>query len=93
MLVSEQLTFNGPRQYQVDGTMIHETISILRETEQVAIIGTNIAGTLITYRGPDKRFGNAKNEASGLKTADIGPVLREWGYDYQVDNTNHMPGR
>ena len=86
-LVSEQMTFNGPKRYLSDETMINESISILNETEQVAVHGTNIAGTVIDYRGPDQRFGKGRFPFSvdGLQPSDIGPVLREWGYAYAAD--------
>lgn len=86
-VVSEQMTFNGPRRYQAGNATINESVSILNETQQIAVTGTNIAGTVIAYRGPDRRFGtgNSPDVAGGLKPSDIGPLLREWGYDYVVD--------
>ena len=88
-VVSEQMTFNGPKRYEVDDTMVNESISLVNETEQIAFVGTNITGTVIRYRGPDQRFGKGRwqFEVDGLTPSDIGPVLREWGYDYVVDCT------
>ena len=86
-VVSDQMTFNGPKRYKVNVTTVNESISILNETEQVAIIGTNVTGTVIAYSGPDPRFGKGKwrYAVDGLTPSDIGPVLREWGYDYIAD--------
>ncbi len=85
--VSEQMIFNGPKRYEVDDTMVNESISLVNETEQIAFVGTNIMGTVITYRGPGGRFGRGRwpDEVDRLKPSDTGPVLREWGYDYTVD--------
>jgi hypothetical protein len=84
-VVSEQMSFNGPKRHQESETMVNEYISIVNETEQVAFTGTNIVGTVISYRGPDPRLGDGRNGAEDLTPAKIGPVLREWGYDYRVD--------
>ncbi|HWQ90911.1 MAG TPA: hypothetical protein VN673_04515 [Clostridia bacterium] len=81
--IGEQDSFHGPLQYEADGVMVHETVTITRETEQMAFVGTNISGTVITYQGPDPRLKSGL--FAGLGPADIGPMLREWGYDYQVD--------
>jgi hypothetical protein len=86
-VVSEQMTYSGPKRYAVSETMANESISIVNETEQVAFTGTNITGTVITYSGPDPRFKSGPFASPGLSPADIGPVLREWGYDYRVDVT------
>ena len=82
-VVSEGMTYNGPKRYAMSDTMVNESISINNETAQVAFIGTNISGTVITYQGPDTRLRSGL--FTGLRPADIGPVLREWGYDYKVD--------
>ena len=86
-VVCEQMSYHGPRRYEADETMVNESISILNETEQTTFVGTNIAGTVVSYSGPDLRFGKASwgNHAEGLKPSDIGPALREWGYDYTLD--------
>ena len=85
-IVSEQMGFYGPKRYEVaNGEVLHEKISLVNETEQIINIGKNITGTVIEYQGPDLRFGNGRSGRDGLTPADIGPVLREWGYDYLVD--------
>jgi hypothetical protein len=83
--IGEQHSFHGPLEYKTDGVMVHESVTLTRETEQLAFRGTNISGTLITYEGPDPRLKSGL--FSGLRPTDIGPVLREWGYDYEVDKT------
>jgi hypothetical protein len=77
VIVSQQMTFNGPRQYELDGQMTNEQIEILNET----------VGTTISHRKPIPRFGKepGENKVEGLKPSDVGPVIREWGYDYPVD--------
>jgi uncharacterized membrane protein len=53
----------------------------------MSVSGTNIAGTRITYSGPDKRFATKWNRAEALTVSQIGPILREWGYAYDLDKT------
>lgn len=87
VVVSQQMTYNGPRQYEVDGQMTNESISILNETQQVTVIGATTVGTTITYKKPIPRFGQepGQNSVEGLQPSDVGAVIRGWGYDYQVD--------
>ena len=83
--VSEQVTFNGPKQHMVNEQLLNEYISIMCEIEQVGVQGKSIAGTLIIYSGPDKRLAVKGDSAEGLTVSQIGPILREWGYHYDLD--------
>jgi hypothetical protein len=83
--VSESMTFSGPNRYISDDQLINESITITCEIEQVVYIGTNVEGTVIRYFGPDKRLARSGNYAEGLSVAQVGPILREWGYKYDVD--------
>lgn len=83
--VSEQMTFHGPQRFVRDDAETHESITITAETEQVTHIGTNIQGTVIRYEGPDKRLAKSNQAADNLTVSQIGPILREWGYAYDVD--------
>jgi hypothetical protein len=74
-----------PRRYTVDGQLANETITLTCEVEQVAYHGTNIAGTAITYDGPDKRLAPSRDHAEGLSVSQTAPILREWGYQYDQD--------
>jgi hypothetical protein len=86
--IGEQDSFHGPLLYESDGVMVREAVTIRRETEQIAYVGTSVSGTVITYQGPDPRLKSGL--FAGLGPVDIGPVLREWGYVYQADKA--QPG-
>jgi hypothetical protein len=88
--VAEQLMFHGPKRYTADDQLVNEAITITREVEQIAYQGTNIAGTLITYSGPDKRLAPNADRAEVLSVSQIGPILREWGYAYDLDRPQPM---
>lgn len=83
--VSEQVTLNGPQRFVRDEAETNESIVISAETEQVTHIGTNIQGTVIRYEGPDKRLAKSGQSADNLTISQIGPILREWGYEYDAD--------
>ncbi len=83
--VHEQIVYHGPRRYTtVDGTF-NEQITLTCEKEQVAVIGTALTGTAVSYSGNDTRL-------AGLTIAQVGPILREWGYDYDIENAQQPPG-
>jgi hypothetical protein len=84
--VSEQLTFDGPKKYMPDESEINEYITISCETEQVTVIGANQVGTMIRYSGPTRELDTSGLRDKGLTISQIGPVLREWGYSYDLDN-------
>jgi hypothetical protein len=67
--VSEQMVFDGPKRYTVDGQLASEAITLTCEVEQVAYHGTNIAGTVITYAGPDKRLAPSGDHGEGLSVS------------------------
>jgi len=83
-VVSNQMTFQGPLKYKgdPDAGLVPEFISITHQTQQVVVTGASVQGTEISYRGTDPRL---KNAAQPLTPAEIGPILREWGYDFKVD--------
>jgi hypothetical protein len=83
--VGESLSYSGPQQHMVDESLIHESIEIICEIKQVTIIGENVSGTLIKYSGPDRRLEQAGLRPERLTISKIGPILREWGYDYDMD--------
>jgi hypothetical protein len=80
--------FHGPKQYIDDeGASANEYIAIRCETEQVALQGENIAGTVAMYSGPDERLvreGGSLIDGGGLRVGDVIPILREWGHIYEV---------
>lgn len=90
--VSEQLTFHGPQRFVRDESETNVSITINAETEQVTHIGTNLQGTVIGYEGPDKRLAKSGQSADNLKVSQIGPILREWGYDYNADKPQPADG-
>lgn len=85
--VSELVTFSGPARFVFDESEVNEWICITVETEQVTHIGANIKGTVIDYEGPDKRLTRARRRGDNLTPGQIGPILREWGYNYDADKT------
>ena len=83
--ISEQQSFHGPKLYTtVDGTL-NEQITLTRENEQVAVMGTNLTGTCVTYSGPDARLVTNGQHAFNLSLQQVAPILREWGYDYNTE--------
>lgn len=87
--VGETMTFYGPKVHTSDDQQVHERIDMAREDEEITVTGQKVAGTLITYSGPDERLANRR--AAPLTLQQIGPVLREWGYDYHVDESPAAP--
>jgi hypothetical protein len=75
--IGEQDSFYGPQEYESDGVMVHEAVTITRETEQIAFIGTNISGTVFRYSGPVPR---------NLERSDADRMLIQWGYPPLVTN-------
>jgi len=86
--IHEQMMFHGPKEYIDDeGFSAKEYIALTCETEQVAVHGKNITGTMVSYTGPDKRLVRAEGsliDGGDLRLADVIPILREWGYVYEV---------
>ncbi len=79
--IHEQIVFHGPKQFTtVDGTF-NEYIAITCEKEQIAFIGKALEGTNISYTGNDTRLADKEY----LSILQIAPILREWGYHYDID--------
>jgi hypothetical protein len=72
--IGEQEILPGPRQYKtVDGTF-PEHICLNYDIEAISGFPTN--QLVVTYFGEDSRLTNRKT----LSLADVGPILKEWGY-------------
>ena len=80
--IGEQHSFHGPTLYEADGVMVHEAVTITRETERIAFVVTNSAGTIFRYSGPNPR---------DLAAGDIVPILTEWGYLHATTNAQSDP--
>jgi hypothetical protein len=78
--IGEQHSFHGPRQYEADGVMVPEALTLTRETEQIAFVGTNVTGTIVRYSGPVSR---------DLAVTDIVSILAEWSYFHGNTNAQH----
>lgn len=86
--ISEQMVFTGPKKYISDeGFSSQEQIVLRCEAEQVAVIGREVKGTEVLYTGSDKRLIGEEDwtiDGGDLSLEDVIPVLREWGYVYEV---------
>jgi len=86
--VSESMMFQGPKEYINDeGFSTKEWISLRCETEQGATGGKYTTGTMAMYSGPDERLIGEEGwtiDGGDLSLADVVPILREWGYVYEV---------
>jgi len=86
--VHEQMMFHGPKEYIDDeGFPAKEWIVLRCETEQIGLLGQTMSGTIVMYTGPDKRLAREEGwtiDAGDLSLADVVPILREWGYIYEV---------
>ena len=91
--VHESMLFYGPKRYTTVDGAFNEYISIVCETEQVSFIGTNLQGTAISYSGPDSRLVDQGQFAHNLTIAQVAPILREWGYKYDIDQIQPANGR
>lgn len=69
--IGEQHLFHGPKEYQTDDVMVHESVTITRGAEQIAFAGTDLAGTDIQYSGSISRE---------LTPGDANRILTDWGY-------------
>lgn len=82
--IGEQQLFRGPKTYTtVDGTF-NEQITITFETEQMAYVGKTLKGTAVRYSGPDSRLAGESQYADNLTINQITPILKEWGYNYNI---------
>jgi len=84
--ISEQLSFYGPKQYTTSDGTFNESITITSEKEQVVIQGMDLKGTSIMYSGPDSRLAIQNQHADNLTIDQITPILKEWGYHYNINN-------
>ena len=69
--IGEQHSFHGPLKYIADESTVNESVTITYETEQIAMVGTNMVGPLYQYSGPHSR---------DLAATEIAPMLTGWGY-------------
>jgi hypothetical protein len=83
--VSEQIMYTGPKLFTPDGSPINEYVTILCETEQVGVIGTNIHGIQVIYSGPDEQLAKQCRFGDSLTVTQVGLILRAWGYNYEAD--------
>jgi hypothetical protein len=88
--ISEQISFSGPTLFTADGQLANESITITAETEQVAVQGKLIQGTLVTYEGPDQQLAKQCRFGNSLSITQIGPILRTWGYNYEADKLHQV---
>jgi len=86
--VHEQMMFHGPKKYTDDESLPNQEWIVLRcETEQIGQLGKDTVGTEVMYSGPDERLIGEKGwtiDGGDLSLEDVIPVLREWGYEYEV---------
>lgn len=82
--VHESISFDGPKNHIVDDSPTHEQISILNETEQIGVIGTQVHGTRIEYSGPDRSLARRSDLYHNLTLAEIAPIIKSWGYQYKL---------
>jgi len=57
-----------------------------RKTKRpLSFVGTDLKGTAVSYSGEDPRLAGHSWPEHNLTSAQVGPILREWGYKYDID--------
>ena len=72
--IGEQETFQGPRKYTSEGSILNETVTLTYETRKVS--GAPLNQLTVTYFGDDPRL----IWRDKLTLSDVKPILKEWGY-------------